>query len=685
MKNKIHMIGLMSKICSDRYVLPLTCIIVFFVITNIIWIRLDVAPPMWDQSQYLEGSKVLYRTLVKEGVVSFLTAFSETFKNKAPLIGALPIPFYILFGEGFKSALLMNLAFLVLSSCYLYRLCLLISGKKEAILSVFILNSFPLVFSLSREFLADYGLMTFVILWMFYLLRSNCFEEKKYVPVLGVIFGLGMLMKIGFLLYVLFPTFFLLIKMIFELKKLPKSYIKNIFVTLLIGVLISGTWYFKNISFAISNVLLAGYGSVAKNYGTGDVFSIGAIFDYWFIFINHGISAYFFFIIIFLAAANIFAYIKKGSIAGIDISHFCFLIIWVTLPFFVLTFGVNKDIRYTVPFLPALAMLIGITIIQLLKVRKYGRFLLFVLMIFPLFNYFFISFYQKPISVRAGQFILLRNWLNIGHPPIRWGHWPDEEIIEFIQNDSIRTGKKNALATLLFNHPYINEDNLNYYSRGARFQTVHQTNENISGTVARIEQDSDYIVTKSDNIGPDYANIGNLKVIKILENGGLKFRRIGVIHHIPDGTTLTIYKKDLRYAKVYISRKEIKEDKYLKVNFSDQIMLLAFRLERTDMGHRLVFFWECLDTVNQDYKVFVHFYSFDGRVLLTADHHPHAKYRTNEWRKGEVIKDELDIASPLPETFHIYIGLYEGSTGVRLPVKDKPVTDPDNEEGVRIL
>jgi len=176
------MIGLMSKICSDRYVLPLTCIIVFFVITNIIWIRLDVAPPMWDQSQYLEGSKILYRTLVKEGVVSFLTAFSETFKNKAPLIAALPIPFYILFGEGFKSALLMNLVFLVLSSCYLYRLCLLISGKKEAILSVFILNSFPLVFSLSREFLVDYGLMTFVILWMFYLLRSNCFEEKKICP-----------------------------------------------------------------------------------------------------------------------------------------------------------------------------------------------------------------------------------------------------------------------------------------------------------------------------------------------------------------------------------------------------------------------------------------------------------------------------------------------------------------------
>ncbi|HVO67737.1 MAG TPA: glycosyltransferase family 39 protein [Syntrophales bacterium] len=675
----------MGKIRSDKYVLALTCIIVFFAITNIIWVRMDLAPPMWDQSQYLEGSKVLYGALVREGVLSFLKVFSETFKNKAPLIGALPIPFYVLFGEGYKSALLMNLVFLVLSSCYLYRLCMLIAGKKEAILSVFILNTFPLVFSLSREFFVDYGLMTFVIIWMFYLLRSNCFEEKQYVPILGIIFGLGMLMKISFLLYVLFPCFFLVIKRIIELKKLPMSYIKNIFLTLLIGALISGIWYFKNISFAISNVLLAGYGSVAKHYGTGDVFSIRAVLDYWLIFINHGISAYFFFLIIFMTAANIFVIIKKGSIAGIDSSHLCFLIIWVALPFAVLTFGVNKDIRYTIPFLPALAMLVGITIIQQLRIRKYGRLLLFVLLLFPLFNYLFISFYQKAISVRAGQFILLHNWLNFGHPPVQRGHWPDEEIIEFLDNDAIRTGKKNTLATLLFNHPYINEDNLNYYSKGTRFQTLYQTTEEIDKTVDRIERDSDYVVTKSGNIGPDFANIKNREAIKVVEEGRLKFRRIGAILHVPDGTTLTIYKKDSKYEKVYGSRKELGEYDGHSINFSDQIMLLDCKLERTEGGYRLVFLWECLDTISHDYNVFVHFYSDDDIPILNADHRPHAKYPTNEWRKGEVIRDEFDITTPLPAKFYVYIGLYEGATQVRLPVKNKPVADPDNVKGVRIL
>src|SRR4030067_3087320 len=142
-----------------------------------------------------------------------------------------------------------------------------------------------------------------------------------------------------------------------------------------------------------------------------------------------------------------------------------------------------------------------------------------------------------------------------------------------------------------------------------------------------------------------------MEAVKILDKGGLNFRRMGGILHLPDGTTLTIYKKDLRHENVYRSRKELKEHTGRLVNFSDQVMLLDHRLERTDRGYKLGFFWECLDTINQDYKVFVHFYSTDDSPVLNADHRPHAKYPTNEWRKGEGIKDELDLASPLPETF----------------------------------
>jgi 4-amino-4-deoxy-L-arabinose transferase-like glycosyltransferase len=529
----------------NKYYFLLLSIILFFVLANIVWIKEDKAPPLWDQSHYLLNSEILYHTLAEEGLESFLLSFNDILKDKAPLITALPIPFYVVFGNNYTSALLVNLFFIVLGSYYLYKLVTYISGEKEALLSVFILNTFPLIFAMSREFMVEYGLMVLVIMWMYYFLKSNCFERESYAVALGIILGLGMLMKISFVLYIIFPTAFICIKKFIRLKKIPVSFLVSILIVFIIGLFFAGNWYLKNFHSIINYAFMSGYTEIAKNYSMGEVFSIKTILRYWVYIINYGISAYFFFLIILFITINLSTFKKNKPISHIEKEHVYFLAIWFMLPFIVFTFGINKDYRYTAPLYPVLAVLLSVSLVRL-SINKYGTLLLFMLLLFPILNYFYISFSHKPVHLKINKIILLQNNLAYAHPPIK-EKWPYEEIMEFIYEDALKAKNQHPITTLLFNYQYMNDIALNYYSKNKNLEIRFRTNtyfikENIDETVAEIERYSHYLMTKSDKLGPEFSNVKNIQVLSLLNKGELNFKPLTTMP-LPDQTFLTVYKK----------------------------------------------------------------------------------------------------------------------------------------------
>lgn len=531
----------------DRNYLILAFITIFFLASNIIWIKENQAPPMWDQSHYLLHSDILYHTLTKEGVIPFAKAFTNAIKTKAPLITILPIPFYLLFGDNETSALFVNLAFIILGSCFMYKLAVLISGPRAGLLSVFILNTFPLIFAMSREFFVEYGLMVIVIIWMYYLLKSDCFDNRIYAYVLGIILGLGMLMKITFVLYIIFPTLFIFIERVIKSKKISSLPFKNIFIVVLTGVLVSGTWYFKNLSHILGFVWTSGYGSIAKNYGWGTVFSIKTILIYWGYAVIYGISIYYFLLMIFLIFGRLISFFNNEYPADIKRKYVLFLSIWFVVPFLVFTFGENKDYRYAAPLYPALALLMSIYLARISS-RFYGAILLFVLLLFPAVNYLFISFSSTPFSFNIRQVTVFSHYLAFAHPPVK-ERWPYETLIQAIHEEASRTNNTDALTTLLFDHEYMNRIASNYYAENnhmkIRFETCdYSSKEDVKETADRIERNSDYLVTKSDKLGPDFSNAKNVAVLFLMNEGKLNFKKILTIP-LPDQTFLTVYKKNL--------------------------------------------------------------------------------------------------------------------------------------------
>lgn len=125
----------------------------------------------------------------------------------------------------------------------------------------------------------------------------------------------------------------------------------------------------------------------------------------------------------------------------------------------------------------------------------------------------------------------------------------------------------------------------------------------------------------------------------------------------------------------------------LVADFGSSIRLLGFDLEQIDPTPggqiQIVLYWQTLDTVSTDYKVFVHLYHpTDDWISGQHDSQPgDGAFPTSGWLPGEIVTDlhliavEPDAAAGVSATG---IGLYDPSTGERLPVLVDGQLQPDN-------
>jgi hypothetical protein len=90
---------------------------------------------------------------------------------------------------------------------------------------------------------------------------------------------------------------------------------------------------------------------------------------------------------------------------------------------------------------------------------------------------------------------------------------------------------------------------------------------------------------------------------------------------------------------------------------------------QSPISPRLTLYWHSTSPLPTDYTIFIHLRAADGFVRGQADSPPvSGHYPTTTWQPGEIIQD----IHPLPsanstQIDHLAIGLYEPSTGERLP------------------
>ena len=120
----------------------------------------------------------------------------------------------------------------------------------------------------------------------------------------------------------------------------------------------------------------------------------------------------------------------------------------------------------------------------------------------------------------------------------------------------------------------------------------------------------------------------------------------------------------------------------LGATFGGEVLLLGYDLAREDEELRLELYWQALQQMKTDYKIFVHLFDPATETIVTQwDAMPQeGRYPTSRWAEREVVSDSiiLALAEAMPGRYRLAVGAYDPATVDRLPAVDAaglPVRD----------
>jgi hypothetical protein len=559
------------KFLLDHFFTILLFLFIFaYVDVTYIYLRANTVPPRWDDSMYLEHSEIIfnaahghapynsaYLNLTALGSLNLVSLYTHLLGGShAPLITLLPIPNYFVFGTGFPGLAATFFELILAFNLIFYRLVSEIADRQTALLAVVITSTMPLTIGLSRYFLVEYGLMILVTLWVYLQIKCNHFREGRYNIWMGIVLGLGMLMKVTFPLYIIGPIIWGLTSVLAEPKFDKEKFIilfRNNLIVLLVGIMVMGTWYIPNIKQILTFAIGAGFGGPAQYYSIGNPFEVRVLLNYWLGVINGGISAYYFFILTFLSIIKGIRYIFEKRSTSILITEsktsIWTVFFWFLVPFIVFSFGVNKDVRFLLPALPAMGFILAKMITTFFYKNNFGKAAIMLMMIFPCFLFGYTSLpLSSNYSLQVGPFLIIAPQINYAARPVSQS-WPLEQMLLTINEDAKKNNLNNGNSPIFVgvvpNHQFFNPNNWGYFSAHHNLPFTFELFEPLLNDDWTVQKDrifaKDYLITKTGDQGPSFAY--NPYLTPLLLNDELPFNELARFK-LPDGSDGIIYKND---------------------------------------------------------------------------------------------------------------------------------------------
>lgn len=303
-------------------------------------ILLNAAPPTFDDAWYLEVSFRLFNAM-RHSLPAFFVEYASAFRIKAPLISLLPLPLYALFGAGERIALWTNLIAFAAACAAVHAAARALwpsHPRRDTIaaLASALTALTPLLYGLSRTFMVEPVLTALVAaaVWRISVERTNRREGVR----LGILLGLGLLTKILFPLYLAGPVW---------LRR--KELRPHLITALLVAVPLAATWYAFNLPYILGFAWSAGFGRIAADYSSATL-GVGARLMAFVAMLFGGAVSW------PLAAAMLLSVVMASRKSGRLDDGSRLVLAWAA-PLAIIAIGVNQEIRFAAPALPALALL----------------------------------------------------------------------------------------------------------------------------------------------------------------------------------------------------------------------------------------------------------------------------------------------------------------------------------------
>jgi len=540
------MLCLIRKFFPNIYSFYLVLLLLFHLIFNFLWQKINIAPPTWDSAGHLVLSFIFSDKLVllSKGLATISTVFhiSTYYPPLVHLLGGVSV---LIFGRSYEIPLFLISTGFYLSSIYVLYLILLCKfpGKfKLAFFTSLVFSFFPQVWEQSRSFHLDIPLVFFLLLSYLFLIKSNFFKSWEYSLLFFLSFSLVQLTKWYGFIYLIVPVFleYSVSSTLHSVFNFKSGILPKILLGIFLVLMVAAPWYILNTSSILAMT------SVASTPDAGDptnLFSLANIFHYSKMTMSHQIG-FLSFILGLISFPYLFVQNRKLSLS---------ILLSILVPYFIFSFIRNKDLRYILPLTPYFALVISLLFDQLkLKMSYlYVSYLLFLYLFFS-FNQFKVlsGVFTFPSFLMSGPYYSF--WKNF---PTYYSYssqdWKGERILKDIsQQASLEPSLIGDYKILeLSDNRYYSIASFDMYKMQNKFyDMVLKVPYNVSGTLEEADL-NEYLGDVAFaivplNPGPD--GLRNISVLRQLKDyfsrsNGV-FDMVGE-YSLPDGNVLSLYRR----------------------------------------------------------------------------------------------------------------------------------------------
>jgi hypothetical protein len=491
-------------------------VFIFEGLTLWLWLGIDTRPPAWDESIHLSVA-LDYSEAISRG--RWQRLLKPAYFNYPPLYHLSLEPALRsgrrehLSGETIvRRAISCNWVYLVFFGLALFFIGAEIAGPAAGFAAGVFGTAAPFVTEVSHSPLIDLALSAWVA-WAFYaLIRSERFTRWTPTLLFGILCGIGMLTKWSFFVYVGLPASVLAFWALFQRRWAQPLSAFVIFLAIILP------WYLHNAIPVITRVIhCAKMGASEGDPAVGSLAS-------WIYYPETAVAQLHAGLAALAILGTIFAFFRKER---------WILLVWGFIPMALWSLVSNKDFRYSLPCLGALALLAATVI------PERPRMLLLYVCAAVLWGQFTHCFGTESRVV---------HWKGIEiplwdpHPP-QMEDWKQSEIARYCILHRDRTDPLTTVSTVE-NTPFLHSTTLNLNSRLEGFKSLV-----FRGKTKRLGELSQFILTKTGDLGPSFS-LGQIPAVaRFLEHPDPWFQKSYVKARdwpLPDGSRAVLFERKIQ-------------------------------------------------------------------------------------------------------------------------------------------
>jgi hypothetical protein len=488
--------------------LPLGALIALLSAVTVVWACLDQRPPAWDHANHLERAFKCYRILSEPGHDRFREIVDAT-AFYPPLVPCATGLLYFAFPAVPLTAQAVMLAYLGIAIVAVFALGRRLWGPDAGLLAAFFLGTAPFVVFSLTNYQLDLPLMAMVAVALYAMARTEHFSNSRWSVALGVVFGLGMLTKPPFAAYVLPP----LLWVTWLARHAPdrSRRLARLALVLVIGGAVAVSWYGPRLLGLPMQISARSFKQAAES-GYPDVLSVeGLLFYPRVLQPQFGILAGLLFV--------------WGAIALCrDRATRAFLWLATIVPFVMFSLIQNKNLRYTLPMMPATA-LVTVAGVHALTPR-WRRGITWACVGVGLLQVSMAAF-TIPTPVRVPGLLLP---LVVGQPPSR-EDWQHEQILADLSRE---TGGAPTRVAVVPNYNFFSISTLRYEAIRRRLPL------DMSRPWSDMPFGIDFVILKTGSQGPSFSVARAERIMKAFDGGDPYLAEVFPLIHeypLPDGST----------------------------------------------------------------------------------------------------------------------------------------------------